>query len=494
MALVVNTNILAMNAQRNLDKSGAVLSKALERLSSGLRVNSAADDAAGLAIAERMLAQVRGTNQGIRNANDGISLAQTAEGSLQEYTNVVQRLRELAVQSANGTNTSTDRGALDTEYQALVSELDRIATQTTFNGNTVLNGTLGSVVFQVGPKVGDTIALDLSSGVRTNQVGQIAEATAAAAVDANALADGDLTINGTAIVASAAGSGDGQTADSAWSKVQAINNSGVSGVTATAVAPTVTTDAFVSGSNVVENTDANNAYTYTLTVNGTTIYGATSIAATEGLTASAMAEQINLYSSETGVSASATSDSYLELTASDGRNIVITQDGENAAVDTTILTGGGAAVNASAAGGDFTNRGSIKLSSSDNITLGGTNRQARSGFDVTSIALDSSTISLSDVTTVDNAEDAVNRLDAALSAVNTLRASLGAIQNRMQSAVANLAAVSQNVADARSSFVDADFAAGTAQLTKGQILQQAGAAILSQANSAPQVALSLLRG
>jgi len=290
MPLVVNTNIAALNAQRNLDRSAGMLGKALERLSSGLRVNSAADDAAGLAISDRMFSQIRGTQQGIRNANDGISLSQTAEGALQEYTNALQRMRELSVQSANATNSGTDRDALDNEYQQLLLELDRIATQTTFNGNTVLNGTLGTLTFQVGANVGDTISLGLSTSVRTNAVGQIAEATGANAVNSSALTLGSVTINSINIKASTAGTGAGQTSDSAWSKVEAIKASGVTGVTATAVATTVTTDNFANGTSIVYNANAG-AQTYSLTINGTDIYNAFSLAATTGLTASAIATQ-----------------------------------------------------------------------------------------------------------------------------------------------------------------------------------------------------------
>jgi flagellin len=492
MALVVNTNILALNAQRNLDRSGLILGKALERLSSGLRVNSAADDAAGLAISDRMWSQVRGLNQAIRNANDGISLSQTAEGALQEYTNIAQRMRELAVQSINATNTATDRGALDAEYQQLNAELDRIATQTTFNGNAVLNGTLGTVTFQVGAYVGNTISLSLSAGVRTNQVGQIAQATGANAVDANGIGTGEVTINGLAIVASVAGNGAGQTVDSAYAKAAAINASGVAGVTAAAVAATVTTDAFANGSNIVYNANAG-AQTYSLTINGVSIYSAFSLAAGAGLTASQVATQVNVFSGQTGVSASVNGSSHLVLSAADGRNVVITQDGSDADVTSSILTAGGAAAAANAGTGDFTNRGKLQLTSNANITLGGTAVAARTGFAVTSISLDTTTLGSTSVTSVDNSNTALNRLDAALASVSSLRAQFGAIQSRMQSTIANLQVVAQNVDAARSRIVDADFASETAFLTKGQILQQAGIAILAQANLVPQSALALLR-
>ncbi len=166
MALVINTNVASLNAQRNLSTSQLSLNKSMQRLSSGLRINSAKDDAAGLAISDRMTSQIRGLNQAARNANDGISLAQTAEGALQESTNLLQRMRELAVQSANATNTSSDRLSLDAEFKQLVSEINRIATTTAFNGNVLLDGTFDSTnnaVFQVGANASQTISLDIAS-------------------------------------------------------------------------------------------------------------------------------------------------------------------------------------------------------------------------------------------------------------------------------------------------------------------------------------------
>jgi len=169
--LTVNTNIASLNAQRNLTGSQANLNTSLQRLSSGLRINSAKDDAAGLAISNRMTAQINGMNQAARNANDAISLAQTAEGALDEVTNMLQRMRELAVQSVNDTNTSTDRASLDAEFQQLSSEIQRIATTTSFNGKNVLDGTLGSAIFQVGADAGDTITVNISAAMGTSAGG-----------------------------------------------------------------------------------------------------------------------------------------------------------------------------------------------------------------------------------------------------------------------------------------------------------------------------------
>src|SRR5690349_11090681 len=174
MALVINTNVMSLNAQRNLSTSGMALSTSLQRLSSGLRINSAKDDAAGLAISSRMTTQINGLNQAVRNANDGISLAQTTEGALQEVTNNLQRIRELAVQSANATNSDGDRKALDQEVQQRLAEIQRIASQTSFNGRKVLDGSFGSASFQVGANVGETISVGLNTSMKTNAIGAVA--------------------------------------------------------------------------------------------------------------------------------------------------------------------------------------------------------------------------------------------------------------------------------------------------------------------------------
>jgi flagellin len=480
MPSVINTNVLSLNAQRNLSKSDSSLATALQRLSSGLRINSAKDDAAGLAIANRFTTQIRGLNQAVRNANDGISLAQTAESALDELTNNLQRIRELAVQAANSTNSASDRAALDQEVQQRLAEVNRIASQTAFNGQKVLDGSFGSAQFQVGANVGETINVNLTTGVRADQLGQIATSTGTA-VTANALTDGSVTIAvGTgaavAIRASTAGSQPGQTADSAYAKVQAINGAGVSGLTATASNVTSGTFATVS--------TASGASTYNLTINGTAIYAGTgNLADGASLTAADVAAQVNLFSAQTGVSASVSGTTFT-LTAADGRNVVLAE---------TITAGSGATVTGTgiAAAQEGTLRGTIRLSASENITLGGT--QADIGFASTSIAKDTTTLASVSVTSVANAETAIQRVDASLTSVSSLRSQLGAIQNRFESTISNLQTVSENLTASRSRIQDADFAAETAVLTRAQILQQAGVAVLAQANAAPQTILGLLR-
>ncbi len=480
MPAIINTNVFSLNAQRNLSRSDSQLATSLQRLSSGLRINSAKDDAAGLAIANRFTTQIRGLNQAVRNANDAISLAQTAESALDELTNNLQRIRELSVQAANATNSASDRAALNNEVQQRLDEVTRIASQTSFNGQKVLDGSFGAAQFQVGANVGETINVNLTTGTRADQIGQIATSTGSA-VTANALTDGGVTITvgqstAVSIGASAAGSEAGQTADSAYAKLQAIQSAGVAGLTATA--SNTSTEAFSTVSS------AGGFSTYNLTINGVAIYaGSDNIADGASLTAADVAAQINLFSSQTGVSA-AVSGTDMVLTASDGRNMVISESIANGTGGTASGTG----LNAAQEG---TLRGTLTLSASENITLGGA--FADLGFAGSAIAVDNNTLATADVLTVAGAENTIQRVDAALTTVSGLRSSLGSIQSRFESTIANLSTVSENLQAARSRIMDADFAAETASLTKAQILQQAGVAVLAQANAAPQVVLGLLQ-
>lgn len=480
MPSIVNTNVLSLNAQRNLTRSQDTLATSLQRLSSGLRINSAKDDAAGLAIANRFTTQIRGLNQAARNANDGISLAQTAESALDELTNNLQRIRELAVQSANATNSASDRAALDQEVQQRIAEINRIASQTSFNGQKVLDGSFGSAAFQVGANVGETISVNLNTGMRADQIGQTATATGTAVTATAFTSVGDLTIAvGTApavnVGVTTAGTASTQTTNSAWAKVNAINAAGISGLTATAT--NVSTGAFETVAAAASATA-----TYALAINGVTIYGnANNIAAGGTLTGADVMAQINLFSTDTGVTASF-SGGNLTLTAADGRNVMVTES-----ITGTGATGAGIA----AAQTGSTLYGTITLSAPQNITLGGAN--AAIGFG-TSVSVDSTqTLATTSVTSVTNANNAIQRADSALTAVSSLRSQLGAIQNRFESVISGLQAVSENLTASRSRIQDADFAAETAALTKAQILQQAGTAVLAQANAVPQTVLSLFR-
>jgi len=384
MAAIINTNVASLNAQRNLSSSQSTLNTSMQRLSSGLRINSAKDDAAGLAISERFTAQIRGLDVASRNANDGISLAQTAEGALGEVTNNLQRIRELAVQSANASNSSTDRAALQTEAAQLLSEVDRVAGQTKFNGVALIDGSFTSAVFQVGANSGETI-------------------TVSSLVDANVAALGTVT------------AATGQS-----SAVTAID-------TLTAV-----------GAGA-------------LLINGTDVGAGIGAAGSAQQRVGQVVDAINNYSTTTGV---------------------------NAAFDAQ------------------TNR--IVLSSEADIVATGTDDGSLTGFDVTATDGDATATTTAGLTGLDlssyaGASLAIKQIDSALGQVNSARATLGAIQNRFSSVVSNIASTSENLTASRSRVQDADFAKETAAMTRGQILQQAGTAILSQANSAPQNVLSLLR-
>jgi flagellin len=457
-----------------------------------------------------MTTQINGLNQAQRNANDGVSLAQTTEGALQEVTNNLQRIRELAVQSANSTNSASDRAALDQEVQQRLAELDRIAVQTSFNGQKVLDGSFGNATFQVGANVGETIGIGLSTSMRTSAIGQLADYVGGSAynsalavgqqgtgVTATGLTGSNLSIAvgsnpATSIGASAVSTNAQQGVGSAWAKAASINAANVAGLTAVA-----DTTAQVAYTNVAA------ASNYSLTINGTSIFSGTANA----ISGSAMAAQINLNTGATGVTA-AFSGSTLTLNAADGRDIAFSQTGGlggaagtglgvatnsagvranntvNAGVNATTATLGTAVT------GSYV--GSVHLTSNAQITVTGS-AGADIGYAAGSFAVSSSALNSASVTTVNNANTTINQVDSALATVSSLRSTLGAIQSRFESVVTSLQTTSENLAASRSRIQDADFAAETAKLTRAQILQQAGTAILAQANSAPQSVLKLLQ-
>ncbi|MDJ0877690.1 MAG: flagellin [Halieaceae bacterium] len=468
---VINTNVASLNAQRNLSSSQSSLSVSLQRLSSGLRINSAKDDAAGLAISERFTAQIRGLNQAVRNASDGISLSQTAEGALGEVTNNLQRIRELAVQSANATNSASDRAALQQEVSQLVSEIDRVATETNFNGVKLLDGTFTSQTFQVGANVGETISVDSIASARSaslgtyqgfslaNQAIGTAGSTAAAAgvdIDGTSYSLGSIAIDAKAIA-------------------DAINSSSVAGLTASADATSVTTASSGTG-NAGGSVDVD--------INGQTI----TITSTANLTtnrANAVAA-INAESSVTGVIATDTG-AGVTLTAADGRNIAVSGYDASGAGSAAASTFGlaeattGATVDVTYVAPDGTTG-----------TVDFTGNAAGLGTGI-SIGSTGTALAAVDISDFSGANAAITAVDAALTSINGSRATLGAVQNRFESVVTSLQTTSENLSAARSRIMDADFAAETAALTRAQILQQAGTAMLSQANSLPQNVLALLQ-
>lgn len=717
MPAVINTNVASLNAQRNLNSSQSALQTSLQRLSSGLRINSAKDDAAGLAITERMTSQIRGLNQASRNANDGVSLAQTAEGGLAEVGNNLQRIRELAIQSANSTNSASDRTSLNAEVTQLLAEIQRVSTTSQFNGQNILDGTFTAAQFQVGANANQTITASTGNSqtsalgsyqVASNSIsavsgtaltaGQLtfngidvgsstsgsAEAIAAAingasnqtGVSASAstvvtssvsnpllrnqsLQSGDLVINGVSVGAVAGSSNVATQGSNVAAAINAVSNQ--TGVTAVANGGTgaltltsstgktidITTNAATTADGatrvenatglelagatksfgnsvitvaagarqVVTNTSTNTATTSdTLTVAGVTFtYSAGANSATniqiDNTTAAAQGANVRaalalnstvtnaftitgattdaILTAKTNVlstgsadglasaSATANASSWASTTAGAGVAIGDTlkiggltyeftrhdatavatagniqvklgTGGANAAADDILTaTNLAAAVSAQQAAGNgtvgFTSRtagavtvtntlygtagvvaaptepvtlgtagavasvdtagvsgvyassstkGTLSLNSANTFSIGGTS-PAAAGLSAANVGL--TAINTVDISTLEGANNAISLIDGALSQVSTIRGSMGALQNRFASVVSSLSASSENLSAARSRILDADFAAETAQLTRNQILQQAGTAMLAQANQLPNTVLSLLR-
>ena len=498
MPQVINTNMASLSAQRALNTSQSGVQTALERLSSGLRINGAKDDAAGLAISERFTSQIRGLNQAARNANDASSLAKTAEGAMAEVTNNLQRIRELAVQSANGSNSATDRTALQSEVTQLVAEIDRVANQTNFNGIKLLDGSYSAQSFQVGANAGETIAIGSIASVKSTDVGQYSgvtlsnqaltgTATGSAGSGSDTAATQQVTLTysdaSTEVLALGSVAEDAKAIANAFN---ALNR----GFTATADANSVagTTSAATGGGNTT---------TLTLTLNNVafTVAGTTNLVSNRTNLVSA----VNATTGSHGVTA--TDDgTKVNFAAADGRNIKISA--------TFTETGGGTVMVAAdyglAASGTYGSTYDVAYRAPGVDSFGKTVSSfigsGAAGTSTDSTRISSQTVAqvgaaLSgvDITTASGATTALNTLDAALSSVNTSRASLGAFQSRFDSVYANLQVASENASAARSRIVDADFATETAALTRGQILQQAGIAVLAQANAAPQNVLSLLQ-
>jgi len=506
MPQVINTNIASLNAQRQLNNSQSALSTALQRLSSGLRINSAKDDAAGLAISERFTSQIRGMDQARRNANDGVSLAQTGEGALSQMGDLLQRVRELAVQSANATNTASDRQALNQEVSQLVSELDRFSQTTEFNGLKLLDGSFTSATYQVGANANQTITAT-STNFRTDKYGtnQLLSNSSVTLASSAGASTASNTVGGAATVTinGAAGSGTvslaNSTADSAKSLATSINTQSQTGVRASAktqfdISLTLSQSYVV---NVLGTNTAAEQVSFTV--------GATSDA--DGLSAAIQA--FNDKSSKTGVTATLNSaGTGITLTALDGSNVTLGTTAATSGAITVAATSTndreattaatqGLATGALSGGNSVTVMGTVTLDSdkSYSVTQSAT---AASGLFGSGAASNSSSSSLQkvsalDITSVVLATKAIRIADNALTLLNGQRAAFGALQNRFDATISNLQTSSENMQAARSRIRDADFAAETANLTRGQILQQAGVAMLAQANALPNNVLSLLR-
>ena len=485
MPQVINTNIMSLNSQRNLNTSQEALQTSLQRLSSGLRINSAKDDAAGLAISERFTSQIRGLDQAIRNANDGISLSQTAEGALSESGNILQRVRELSVQSANATNSASDRQALQAEVSQLVSELDRIASATEFNGQKLLDGTFGTATFQVGANANQTIQTT-TANFRVNNFGNYrVEGAGGSAASTGRIGGENLTITGS-LGAETLDVAANSSARDVAELVSSKSNS--TGVTAFALTEQLATfDA--AGAYVIElASDNTEATKVAFTISGTQ--------GNDGLAGAVTA--FNDVSSKTGVTARIADDGEgIVLRNATGNNIGLSESAQNnnagtfSAAGVSIRSGAASAeAGADAPPSSVVITGQVTFDSDKSFSVVGD-----AGETVTNATEASALNSVNnlDVSSVEGANLALATVDAALNTVSNQRAKFGAIQSRFGSTIANLSTNSENLSAARSRIRDADFAKETAELTRNQILQQAGTAMLAQANVAPQNVLTLLQ-
>jgi flagellin len=479
MGNVLNTNVSSINAQRSLLKVNTDLGITFQRLSSGLRINSAKDDAAGLQISNNLSSQINGLTVAIRNANDGISLAQVAEGALQESTNILQRIRDLSIQSASDVNGPTERSALQSEVSQLIQELGRIADTTRFGSTQLLDGSFLNKQIQVGAQANETINVSIADARATSlgthiltTAGTITGDTVSTVANGIA-AETDLSLT----------TADGGTAsnisyalNASATDIAAAINTAANGIGITATASNSTTLTGLSAAGDV-----------TFTLNGSAI--AATVSNPNDLTAIAAA--INGSSSATGVTATFADSnnlSSLTLKTTDGRDISLsafanaTAGNDSITIGADTLTEGGTVIG--------TVVGTVALSSSK-----GQITTATAGTDVFASA--SSTSSFTSVESVDisdfaGAQSALAVVDAAIRKIDSQRADLGAVQNRFQSTIRNQSNISENLSAAKSRIQDTDFAQETANLTKMQILQQASQTILSQANQRPQAALSLL--
>jgi flagellin len=463
----VNTNVSSLNAQRNLSQSGSDLATSMERLSSGMRINSAKDDAAGLQISNRLTSQVNGLAVAQRNANDGISMAQTAEGAMSESTNILQRMRELALQSANGSNSKEDRDSLQKEVSALQTELTRIADTTSFGGQQLLDGGFGTKSFQIGANANEVINVSLKSVAAEEIGGSFASDTAAGSVFGVTGADAEFnksTVDETLVFASGIDSSSVLIeADSTVTEAASVINASASGVNAAAVAKV---DIALGGS-----------VTGVLTVGDKEI-------ALDGLDNDGLAAKLKDLGYDAEVSGTV-----VQLNASGVDGIAIQKNADGVAANTVSLTERGgtiAAVGTDSAAASLTS--SLEFSSEKSFTVSG-------GTETTGAITAQSTeqyVDSVDISSQAGSQRALSIIDSAIAEIDSQRADLGAIQNRFDFTISNLSNISENVSASRSRIQDTDFATETAEMTKNQILQQAGTSILSQANQLPQTALSLL--
>ena len=514
----VNTNVSSLNAQRNLSQSGSDLATSMERLSSGMRINSAKDDAAGMQISNRLTSQINGLGVAQRNANDGISMTQTAEGAMSESTNILQRMRELALQSANGSNSDDDRASLQKEVSALQEELTRISDTTSFGGQQLLNGDFGTKQFQVGSNSNETIGVTLNS-TAAEDIGLSGKGfTIASIAGFQGSSVGDKPFaDDDAITVTVAGNKktlDLTTGMSAADLAGQVNGvDGVFGVKATTEVGVTFADSTNGGDSISLNVsgvqiDFSGSTTTELTTDAliAKIDGSAGIKdalAAQNITyekvtdtnseeivvfTNTKGENINMTMQITGGATEGLAGSFGSFDSSTGTNDFV---GTETPV-TAALTGAVASATTTSTGRlDYED--AIISSNLSMVSIAATGTNLSGGGDAT-VETDLTLVKVSDldISTTGGSQSAIDVIDAALKNIDSERADLGAVQNRFDHTISNLANISENVSASRSRIQDTDFATETAQMTKNQILQQAGTSILSQANQLPQAALSLL--
>ncbi|WP_035054075.1 flagellin N-terminal helical domain-containing protein [Andreprevotia chitinilytica] len=539
MPSVINTNVASLNAQLNLSKSQDSLNTSLQRLSSGLRINSAKDDAAGLAISQRFTSQINGMNQAQRNANDGVSLAQTGEGALGQMGDLLQRVRQLAVQSGNATNSDSDRQAINSEVSQLTSELDRFAQTTQFNGQKIFDGSFTAATYQVGANAGETITAT-TANLRTSQYGtyQMGDGVGTGTLTTSNFVTGSTSYavgaTGTVNVASGAVSNTGTfaingvsvsvtTTDMANDIAAKINqaNTGVKATASTETTLSLGSGSFTLAVASSSSTFQSVAFNVTQTGAGNTV-GANDYQ--QAISA------FNAKSSQTGVTAqlatfkdtTGTTSYGIKLTNGAGQNIDLSAASGSASGFGGAVSGWNfdpatsqgadqrlkaSSVFAAGASGNVAFAGQVVLNSSNSFAVSTSGASFSSGVLFTAAGAatgavfasgsnfqaDQKTVDKLDVSTVEGATQALRLVDDALTKINDQRAKFGALQSRFSATIANLGTTAENMSAARSRIQDTDFASETANLTRAQILQQAGTAMLSQANSLPQQVLSLLK-
>ncbi len=512
MALSINTNIGALQAQKYLSQASQALGRNQERLASGLRLNSAADDAAGVAISARMTAQIKGMSQAVRNANDAISMVQTAESGLKRMEDILNQMREKAVQAANETNTSADRSSLDDEYQQLLSELDRIAREQSFNGLSLLDGTRGTATFQVGPDTDsvDSISVNMSTSMKTADIGKRYYGTLGLATGTPAIGSSELEVSGVGVTFGGLTTGvknatQGKTTASAWGIAKAINSN--ANISAVAEALTVTQAAANTSVKfkVTDAGDSAGSATYKLVLNGTTAFsakislGGTTTMATRTLTVTEVMNAVNNKAGTLGITATKTAGGKIQLNNTAGGYVKITESIATANASAhSVSNTNGLFGNTFDTGTDVTLRtnGKVYLTHTNSIAVNDT----AAGAEFTNFAASGSTtftnqtvgMNATKVTSVSDAQTAIDRIDAALGDVNTFRGTFGAAQNRFEYTIENLENSVQNLTDARSRIMDADIAKEAAGMMMNNVRRQAASAVLAQANMNPQLALQLL--